>query len=352
MDKKEFAIGILAGGKSSRMGQEKALLKYGQNTFLEHMVKKLSPLGEVIVSARQEQRLPYIDNCRLVYDLYEGCGPLAGIASVLTTSSCCWNYICAVDMPKLSKDIVAYLQEFCSSDYDCVCLTVAEQAQPLCAFYRKDILPVVETQLKVKDYKLQHLLGKLRTKYVDIERSCFDAACLANINTTEEYVKLIKLGPKVFCVSGLKNTGKTTLICNLLPLFINDGYKVTVIKHDGHDFEIDHPSTDTAKFSVAGAEQSIIFSAKKYAIMGNKAVAIEELLQYCQACDYVIIEGLKNSAYPKIEVMRGQITNVPICDDKTVLALVVDNPMCVTSVKPVYDSQEYQKLYKLLLGSI
>ena len=352
MDKKEFAIGILAGGKSSRMGQDKALLKYGQETFLEHMVKELSSLGEVFVATRQEQKLPYIDNCRLVYDLYEGCGPLAGIASVLTNSRCCWNYICAVDMPRLSKNIVAYLREFCSSDYDCICLTVAEQAQPLCAIYRKDILPVVEAQLRAKDYKLQHLLGKLRTKYVDIERSCFGADCLSNINTVEEYAKLINPGPKVFCVSGLKNTGKTTLICNLLPLFINDGYKVAVIKHDGHDFEIDHPGTDSAKFSEAGAEQSIIFSAKKYAVLGNKAVAIEELLQYCQACDYVIVEGLKNSAYPKFEVMCEQITNVPICDDKTVLALVADNPKCIETVKPIFARQEYQTLYKFLLDSI
>lgn len=349
MDNRKITIGILAGGKSSRMGEDKALLKYGQETFLEHIVNILKPLGEIVVAARAGQELSNIDGINLVYDKYTDCGPLAGMANILASSKNSWCFICAVDMPKISVELVSYLEEFCSSDYDCVCLTVAGQAQPLCALYRSSLLPIVEEQLENNSYKLQDILTKVRTKYVDIERSCFDADCVLNVNTPIAYKKLNMQEPKVFCVSGLKNVGKTTLICKLLGLFNQDGFKVAVIKHDGHDFRIDYPDTDTSRFSNAGAKRSIIFSAYQYAVLGKETTDVEALVNYCNDCDYVIIEGLKSSAYPKIEIMRREIASAPVCELQNVMALVTDGFHSKNINIPTFDINDYSKLYKYIL---
>lgn len=64
----------------------------------------------------------------------------------------------------------------------------------------------------------------------------------------------------ILAVSGVKNSGKTTLITKILPLLKAKGLNVAVIKHDGHDFEADVPETDSWKFAKAGADSTLIFS--------------------------------------------------------------------------------------------
>ena len=92
----------------------------------------------------------------------------------------------------------------------------------------------------------------------NVETSCFDKRVVKNINTKEEYVRLVL--PVVFCVSGVKDSGKTGLIVKLINEFITQDYTVAVIKHDGHEYEMDHEGTDTWCFTRAGAKCSAIFS--------------------------------------------------------------------------------------------
>ena len=66
----------------------------------------------------------------------------------------------------------------------------------------------------------------------------------------------------ILAVSGVKNSGKTTLITKLLPELKKRGLQVAVIKHDGHDFEADVPGTDSWKYAQAGADGTCVFSAK------------------------------------------------------------------------------------------
>ena len=68
----------------------------------------------------------------------------------------------------------------------------------------------------------------------------------------------------ILAVSGVKNSGKTTLITKILPLLKAKGLNVAVIKHDGHDFEADVPETDSWNFAKAGADGTLVFSKTKY----------------------------------------------------------------------------------------
>lgn len=106
--------------------------------------------------------------------------------------------------------------------------------------------------------------------------------------------------PFFFAVSGYKNTGKTTLITRLLPVLTARGYRVAVIKHDGHDFEGDVPGTDSYRHQEAGAYGTAVFSENRM-LVNKQCQGVDErmLAEAFPEADIILIEGLKDSAYPK-----------------------------------------------------
>ena len=106
--------------------------------------------------------------------------------------------------------------------------------------------------------------------------------------------------PVIYAVSGYKNSGKTAFITRLIPHLTGRGYKVAVIKHDGHGFEGDVPGTDTFRHMEAGAYGTAIFSKGHYMInMMHNGISERDLIPLFPDADIIIIEGLKDSDYPK-----------------------------------------------------
>lgn len=106
--------------------------------------------------------------------------------------------------------------------------------------------------------------------------------------------------PFLFAISGYKNSGKTTLITKLIPELKQRGYKVAVIKHDGHDFEADVPGTDSYRHQKAGAYGTAVFSNNRILITKEYHRPDEkQLMKAFPEADIILIEGLKNSSYPK-----------------------------------------------------
>lgn len=106
--------------------------------------------------------------------------------------------------------------------------------------------------------------------------------------------------PFIYAISGYKNSGKTTTITRLIPLLVKKGFRVAVIKHDGHDFVGDEPGTDSYKHQEAGAYGTAVFSEGHY--MVNKrgsSVTERDLIAMFPEADIILIEGLKDSIYPK-----------------------------------------------------
>lgn len=110
----------------------------------------------------------------------------------------------------------------------------------------------------------------------------------------------MKRQPYIFAVSGCKNSGKTTLLTRLIPELTGRGYKVAVIKHDGHDFESDVPGTDSYRFQKAGAYGTAVYSSRRWMITREYEEPDETMLAEAFGDAHVIlIEGLKHSSYPK-----------------------------------------------------
>jgi molybdopterin-guanine dinucleotide biosynthesis protein MobB len=129
-------------------------------------------------------------------------------------------------------------------------------------------------------------------------------------------------------------TGKTTLLEKVIVELKGRGYRIGVIKHDAHRFDIDHPGKDSHRLSAAGADTMLISSPEKLAIVKKHQAAppIEELIAtYFQDVDIVLTEGFKQSGMPKLELHRKERSATLLCrgerHDPTLIAVASDEPL-------------------------
>lgn len=338
----KLSVGVLAGGKSTRMGQNKALLQLESKRFINRICDELSGFSQVLISAAV--RGDYEDmGFQVVYDEHRDIGPMEGIYQILSHAEEDYVFICAADMPFIKKELVEYMAEFISSDYDCYCIVDEDHIHPLCAIYSKKILDVVRKNIDNGCYRIRNVLREIRTKYIKLSNTCFDNKIVRNINTREEYASLLL--PIIFCVSGIKDSGKTGLIIKLINEFIHEDYSVAVVKHDGHEYIMDHEGTDTYRFREAGAVCSAIFSDTQYSINRKEKASPEKLIALCGDADVIMLEGLKESAYPKVEVVRRAQSEVPVCDVDSLICIATD-VVSQDDVKcPVFDIDDINGIF-------
>ena len=129
-------------------------------------------------------------------------------------------------------------------------------------------------------------------------------------------------------------TGKTTLLEKVIARLKDRGYRVGVIKHDAHRFDIDHPGKDSYRLTAAGADVMLISSSRKLALVRKHAASppVEELVStFLADVDIVLTEGFKSSALPKIELHRRERSSALLCrgdvHDPTLLAVASDEPL-------------------------
>lgn len=136
----------------------------------------------------------------------------------------------------------------------------------------------------------------------------------------------------VFGIAGRSGSGKTTLIEAMLPLLGARGLRVNVIKHSHHDFQMEPPGKDSARFRSAGAQEVMIASPYRYAIVHELRDApepsLEAQLARLSPADLVLVEGFKQAAIPRIEVYRPALGKPPLhTEDPSFLAVVTDAPL-------------------------
>jgi molybdenum cofactor guanylyltransferase len=177
---------ILAGGKSRRMGTDKALLTFHGKPLLVHMFRLIEPLcDKVLISGQNSDYTSF--GFEIVPDLYTGCGPIAGIFSVLKYSVFDWNLLVSVDVPFVNEELFLFLISN-MGEYDCIIPKHTSGVEPLIGLYHRRTLPVIEEMINSGDYKLTNLLSKLNTQYVDCNNLIKKYPRLfMNINRMEDY---------------------------------------------------------------------------------------------------------------------------------------------------------------------
>lgn len=151
-----------------------------------------------------------------------------------------------------------------------------------------------------------------------------------------------KSKPWIVAISGVKNSGKTTLITRLIPVVKELGYCVATIKHDGHEFEGDVEGTDTYKHTKAGAYGTAIFSNGQFVIKKQQSITERELILMFPEADLILLEGFKYSSYPKVEVIRKGNSEESVCNREGLFAIVTDTSVSVPGVEriPMQDTRK------------
>ena len=140
-------------------------------------------------------------------------------------------------------------------------------------------------------------------------------------------------------------TGKTTLLAQLIPLLKARGIRLAVIKHTHHQFDIDTPGKDSYQLREAGAEQVMVASRRRWALMVETPQRttdpqLEYLLPHLnsEALDLVLVEGFKHATIPKIELHRPDLQHPLLYpNDATIIAIASDKPLAVKPRIPILD---------------
>ncbi len=178
---------VLAGGGSTRMGRNKALLPFHGTTLVEHIAGIVrETVGSATLIGNRDQ-LGHL-GLRVVPDILPGYGPASGIYTALTMSSTSWNVIVGCDMPGITSSILLdLLHRATVAPIASNCVAAAgpdDEPEPLCAVYHRRCLPAVARAIREKRLKMKSLLIEL-----GIEMLPVDPSALANVNTPAEWAE-------------------------------------------------------------------------------------------------------------------------------------------------------------------
>jgi molybdopterin-guanine dinucleotide biosynthesis protein A len=179
---------ILAGGRSRRMGRDKAALPAGDGTLVAHLVRRLAPVGsETIVAGSLHDPDP--PGVRRIDDRFPGMGPLAGIHAGLLAANSPWVWAVACDLPDVEPGLGTLLCSL-AVGVDAVVPRLDAGPEGLCAVYDRSLAPRIASFLESGERRVQDLLAGLDVRYVtaaEIRRVDPELRSFRNLNTPADY---------------------------------------------------------------------------------------------------------------------------------------------------------------------
>ncbi len=249
-----------------------------------------------------------------------------GIWSCFQQTDCELLFFVSCDMPLFHGEMAKRLLEQWTPDLDALIWRTGDgRLQPLCGLYSRSCLPAIEEGITERNYRLRGFLDRVNCRVLDTRAEMMPDFWFFNVNSPAAAEALKAWSPPVLAVSGVKNTGKTTVLEGLVKQLTGKGLRVAVVKHDGHEFEADVPGTDSRRMKEAGAYGTVVYSGSKFLMVKEQAgLEAEDFFHLFPEADLILLEGQKDSSYPKIEVVRQCVDSRPYCDPSTVKAYVTD----------------------------
>jgi molybdopterin-guanine dinucleotide biosynthesis protein A len=191
---------VLAGGSSSRLGQNKALVRVAGRSLIERVIDVLNPLVSDVVLVTQSERPPpggYQPlntellahlNLPIVADVYPGVGTLGGLHAGLNAIGSEYGLVVGCDMPFLNADLLRYMITQ-AQGYDVVMPRVGKYYEPLHALYARRCLPAIERSILAGQHRIRQSLADLGIRYIEepeIDRYDPEHLSFFNVNTPEE----------------------------------------------------------------------------------------------------------------------------------------------------------------------
>src|SRR3990172_12713979 len=185
---------ILAGGKSRRMGRNKALLDFGGRSIIEHTVdlfKSIFP--EVILVTNTPEEYANL-GIKIVTDIFPGKGSLGGIYTGLFHSSHDYSFIASCDMPFLKRELIEFLIGL-KDGYDVVVPRLKDGHEPLHAVYSKRCLKPIKSMINKGDLRIIGFYPEVKVREVSEEELAPfnpEPSSFMNINTPEDYETAVR----------------------------------------------------------------------------------------------------------------------------------------------------------------
>ncbi len=183
-----LTISIQAGGKSQRMGRDKALVHLAGKPIIEHILERIEGLGdEILITTNTPADLAYL-NIRMESDTTPGSGSLIGLQTALKAAQCSHTLVLACDMPFVSRPLLEYMIELIPLG-DVIVPQHDSYFEPLHAIYSQRCLPPIEAALSMGDTSIISFYEQVQVRTVnELELARFDPRGMSffNVNTPED----------------------------------------------------------------------------------------------------------------------------------------------------------------------
>ena len=325
MDKKNAAIFVIAGGKSSRMGRDKRWLDLGGRSMLERCLRRIPTVFSerfLMMEANSPDIMQLAENCGfcIVTDEVQGRGPVEGLRLGLKHMSADWGLALSADMPFFSfsaiEPLFIRLSEIISKGerrIKCILPTLDGRRQPLAGLYHKGLLTEIAQKIKRGERKLGAMAEAFETELVEIHRYTEQKEYFFNVNTKYDYrlasgraANEGRKVPQIAVVAPVAGTGKTTFLEKLTARLSRRGIRVAVVKSDAHGFSLDTQGKDSARFRASGACAVSVVSPKGYFLEEATRLPFDRAADKFEKIDLILTESRTHAACPAFSLWRGR----------------------------------------------
>ena len=184
--KKSVGI-VLSGGKSSRMGTEKGLVKWQGKALIEYSVNCLNSICDGIVISSGSKHYDYL-NLPIIHDEIANCGPMGGIYSCMKNIQANYYFVISCDVPNVPTELFSDLFKNIGEADLIYTVDNIGKKQPLVAIYKNTCFPSIEAELHNGNYKMMKLLEKINYKeyIVSEDLKYYHDNILSNANTPKD----------------------------------------------------------------------------------------------------------------------------------------------------------------------
>ena len=173
---------VLAGGRSSRMGRDKALLPWKGSTLIQSVAREVfqaAGSANLVGPPELYGKLGF----PVIPDRFPGCGPLGGLHAALSAGLADWNLVVACDMPAVTDEMLSELLAAAEeSEAEALVPSTPDGWQPLCAVYHAGLLPLVESAIQAKRLKMHDFVSSIQARFWPAP----DPSLFRNVNTPEQ----------------------------------------------------------------------------------------------------------------------------------------------------------------------
>jgi molybdenum cofactor guanylyltransferase len=193
----EFSVIISAGGKSSRIGTDKALVKVGGKTILERIIERTKDLGQaetLLISNDVEKYRQF--GLTTYADVFPDKGSLGGIYTGIHYASSPYSLIIACDMPFLSVPLLNYMISLIDEKYELIVPRVTGHPEPLHALYHKTCLEPINKRIEANQLKVMDFYEGLKIRYLDEDEYLEfnpNGTAFMNVNSPEDLAEANRL---------------------------------------------------------------------------------------------------------------------------------------------------------------